>query len=78
LTISEDKTMSAVEKTSAIAPELLAELEEAVERLMKGVRDPEVMRQAAEEMDAAREELRKRHGEMNIAVDLVRESRDES
>jgi hypothetical protein len=52
-------------------------LEEAVDRLMKGIRDPEVMRQAAEEMDAALEELRNQHGEVKIAVDLVRESREE-
>jgi hypothetical protein len=73
----EDSTMPTVEEESAIPAEVVAELEEAVDRLMKGIRDPEIMQQAAQEMDTAREELRKRHGEMNIAVDLIRESRDE-
>ena len=35
------------------------------------------MRKACEEMDRAREELRKRIGETNIAVELIREARDE-
>jgi hypothetical protein len=69
--------MPTLEKDSTITPEVLAELEEAVNRLIHGIRDPEVMRQAAEEMDASREELRNRHGEMTIAVDLIRECRDE-
>lgn len=39
-------------------------------------RDPEVVRKACEEMDAAREEIRKRIGIVNVAVDLIREARD--
>jgi hypothetical protein len=35
------------------------------------------MRQACERMDRMREETRRRHGEMNVAVDLIRETRDE-
>lgn len=69
--------MPTLEQETTITPELIAELEEAVDRLMKRTRDPEIMRQAADEMDAAREELRDRLGEMRIAVDLVRESREE-
>ena len=42
----------------------------------KELRDPEAMRLAAEEMDLACEELRERSGELNVAVDLVRESPD--
>ena len=63
--------------TPVIPPEVLLELAKLVERLAKKARDPEAMRLAAEEMDLAREEHRKRSGETSIAVDLVRASRDE-
>jgi hypothetical protein len=63
--------------TSAIPPELLAEMERAVQIALSNVRDPEVMRQAAERMDQMREELRRQGGEMSIAVDLIREVRNE-
>ena len=38
-------------------------------------RDPEMVRKACEEMDAAREELRKRIGTIEVAVELVRDAR---
>ena len=69
--------MLTVEKNSSINPELVAELEDAVRRLATGVRDPQLMRQAAKEMDAGREEIRNRLGEMSVAVDLVRETREQ-
>jgi hypothetical protein len=69
--------MRTIEDESTIPAELMAGIEEAVDRLVKGIRDPEGMREAAREMDTAREELKKRHGEMEIAVDLIRECRDE-
>lgn len=53
------------------------ELRAAVEGAMKGVRDPETMRQAAERMDRMREEMRQRVGEGEWAVALTRETRDE-
>ena len=62
---------------SVIPADLLAELREAAENAVRGVRDPEAMRQAAARMDRMREELRQRQGELNVAVDLVRETRDE-
>jgi hypothetical protein len=51
------------------------ELEEACERLRKGVHDPEVARRARERMDRMREELRERIGIVDVAVDLVRDAR---
>jgi hypothetical protein len=39
-------------------------------------RDPELVRKACEEMDAGREEIRKRIGIVDVAVELVREARD--
>jgi hypothetical protein len=62
---------------SAIPPELVAELQEAADKAAKGIRDPETMRKACERMDRMREQLRERQGEMNVAVDLIREIRDE-
>ena len=48
----------------------------AIERAMKGIRDPNTMEEAAREMDEGREEIRSRLGELNIAVELIREARD--
>jgi hypothetical protein len=57
--------------------EAMKELQEAVDRLVKGERDPEAMRQACERMDQMREELRKRIGTVEIAVDLIRDARNQ-
>ena len=40
------------------------------------VRDPEVMRQACERMDRRREEIRQKHGVLDIGVPAIRELRD--
>jgi hypothetical protein len=63
--------------TTETAPALDQELEIAVENAMKGIRDPEVMRKAAERMDRMREEMRVRVGIVDLAVPLIRECRDE-
>ncbi len=70
--------MSTGLKNTGIPPEVLADLEEAARYAASGVRDPEIMRQACESMDRMREELRGKYGEMNVAVDLIREIRDEA
>jgi hypothetical protein len=62
---------------TGIPPEVMADLEGAARYAASGVRDPEVMRKAAESMDRTREEIRSIHGEVNVAVDLIREVRDE-
>jgi hypothetical protein len=66
-----------LETPLAIPPELMAELQEAVDRLVKGVRDPEAMHRASQRMDRMREEMRQRVGEVEVAVNLVREIGDE-
>jgi hypothetical protein len=58
------------------ATDLDAAYEAAVRRAMKRVRDPEAMDRAARELDEGREEIRSRLGEMEIAVDLIRDARD--
>ena len=60
-----------------LTPEVMAELQAAAERAAQGIRDPEAMRQACERMDRAREEMRRKCGERSMAVDLIREVRDE-
>ncbi len=69
--------MSIQTKDTGIPPEVMADLEDACRYAASGVRDPEVTRRACERMDRMREELRRQYGEMNVAVDLIREVRDE-
>ncbi len=64
--------------TTTIPADVMAELTIATERAAHGVRDPEIMRQAAERMDRMCEELRRRVGVLDVAVELIREARDES
>ncbi len=52
------------------------ELQDAIDRAILGARDPEVMKKAAERMDRMREEMRQRVGEVNLAVELICETRD--
>ncbi len=66
--------MSTVEKSSAV--DLDAEFATAIECAMKRIRDPLAMEQAAREMDEGREEIRSRLGELDIAVELIRDVRD--
>ena len=67
--------MPAIEKPTAIAVD--PEVQAAVDRVLGGVRDPEVMHRAAERMDRMREEMRRRVGDVELAVSLIRETRDE-
>ena len=53
------------------------EVQAAINRVLEGKRDPESMRLAAERMDKMREEMRKRTGVIDLAVPLIRETRDE-
>ena len=55
-------------------PVVSPDLQEAVDRVLKGTRDPEAMRRAAERMDRMRDAM----PETNVAVDLIREARDEA
>jgi hypothetical protein len=40
--------------------------------------DPEVVRRVRERSERATEELRRKYGTLNVAVDLIREIRDET
>lgn len=61
----------------SIPTELLQDLEQALARAMTGLRDPEEMRKAREAMNRMREETRQRIGTVDIAVDLVRDARNQ-
>jgi hypothetical protein len=67
-----------VNPNGPIPTDLLAELRAAADRAARGIRDPGVMRNASERMDRMREELRQRTGDLDVAVDLIRDGRDES
>jgi hypothetical protein len=57
-------------------PEAWADLQAALDRLATGTRDLDAARKSRERMDRLREENRKRLGIQQIAVDLIRDSRD--
>ena len=61
------------QEANSINPDVQA----AVDRVLRGVRDPEAMRRAAERMDRMREEMRLRVGNVDLAAPLIRETRDE-
>ncbi|HKM54428.1 MAG TPA: hypothetical protein VJY33_13535 [Isosphaeraceae bacterium] len=64
-------------KAPAIPDDLLAEMRERAQRAANGIRDPDDVRKACERMDRMREELREKVGETNLAVELIREARDQ-
>jgi len=70
--------MNTNETPYSIPPDVVAEFQQAVDDLLKGIRRPEKMRAACERMDRMREENRKRFGEQNIAVELIRQTRDQA
>ena len=56
----------------------MAELEEAARLALAGVRDPEAMDRASARMDRMRDEVRRKHGILDIGVPAIRELRDEA
>ncbi len=59
-----------------VSEELWEELEKSLQIAMSNVRDPERMRQGAEEMDRISQEIYRREGLLDVAVPYLRESRD--
>jgi hypothetical protein len=70
------KNTSMSTETSRTA-EGIKDLQDAVERLIKGIRDPEIIRKACDDMDRMREETRQRIGTVEVAVELIRDARDQ-
>lgn len=59
------------------ATDQIHELQQALERASLGVRDAVEMRQVREEMNRLREELRQKIGVVDVAVDLIRDARNQ-
>jgi hypothetical protein len=70
--------MNTTETATGIPDAVKAELQEALNNLGGGIRDPEKARQACERMDRLREENRRLFGEQNVAVELIRQTRDQA
>jgi len=68
--------MATVQRPSAIPPEVMAELQKAADDAAKGIRDPEKMRGACEEMDRRREQIFRRIGSVDFAAPTIRALRD--
>ena len=69
--------MKTLEPIPGMDPELKAKLKEALDKQEKGVPFTQQEKdEACRHMDRIREENRKLFGESNIAVELVRETRD--
>ena len=60
----------------SISSDLMAELQGAAERAAKNVRDPEAMRLACDRMDRISEQIRKRHGVLDIGTPAIRALRE--
>jgi hypothetical protein len=76
--MTEDKAMTTSEVTPGIPDEVRAELQEALDDLATGTRRPDKVKAARAHMDRIREENRKLFGEQNIAVELIRQTRDDA
>jgi hypothetical protein len=68
--------MKVIQPSVCISTELMAELQEAADKLARGERDPEVAKEGAKRMDRMREENRRLFGVQNIGVDIIRQTRD--
>ncbi len=68
--------MNQTEESSRFSPEMMSELQAAIERAMKGSRDAESMRKACDRMDRTREEIYRRTGWLDMAVPTIRALRD--
>ena len=56
----------------------LTDLEYAIQLIMTGKKDPEFAARIQAETEKITEEIQRKHGVLNIAVDLIREARDEA
>lgn len=52
-------------------------LVETLDRVINGIRDPAASRKALDRLARGREEMRNRLGVVEVAVDLIREARDQ-
>jgi hypothetical protein len=71
--------MATLEKPSNIAAEEMADMEEVCRLISEGKRvtNPALLRRISDRAEQVRREMFDKHGMTNIAVDLIREVRDE-
>ena len=63
--------------TETVTPSVsLTHMQQAADKAAAGLRDPEAMRRASAEMDRIGEEVRRRHGVLDVGVPAIRELRD--
>jgi hypothetical protein len=66
-------------QTAGTDPQVLADLDAVMKRITTGIPlDPEAARRIRERAEGITEEIRQQHGELDIAVQLIRETRDET
>ena len=71
--------MKTIEAIPGMDPELRAKLKEALDKQAKGIPFTRAEKdEACQHMDRIREENRKLFGEANIAVELIRQTRDDA
>ena len=63
-------------KTLGISPKLLDELEEILHDAYS-LPNPLAMKKACKQMDRMREDTKKKKGELAVAVDLIRDARNQ-
>lgn len=63
--------------STATTTTAMSELQKVIDRIQSGVRDPQAARNSLATLQSEREELRKKIGTVEAAVDLVREARDQ-
>jgi hypothetical protein len=56
----------------------LTDLEYAIELIMTGKKDPDFAARVQAETKKITEKIEREHGVLNIAVDLIRDARDET
>jgi len=66
--------MGAIDKPSVT----LTDLEYAIQLIMTGKKDPEFAARVQAETKQITDEIERKHGVLNIAVELIREARDEA
>ena len=68
--------MATVDKPSAFTPEAMAAMQRTADLAAQGIHDPAEMRRASESMDRIREQIRRRHGTLDIGLAAIHELRD--
>jgi hypothetical protein len=64
-------------ENSLIPPDALADLEHALRLQAAGQRDPAFENRLGEQTEKIRQQILAEHGVLHVAVDLIREGRDE-